>query len=201
MQNCGELPRALKRPILLFSSIYTQRNVKLSRRKESEMSKISIFVIVGFFLAGCSSMSIPEGKTPYASYIGDQYSLSMNEVVVSVPIAGKPEQYQNLHVFFAAIINTEKSSWDQYEVASIIRRSSTRLSSVIVHELSELGEISVKNLPSIRKQLVSQAQQAFDSSFSKWTRSVEFKVEIVIVSFFLTDGSVGKTTRNRFWWH
>jgi hypothetical protein len=164
------------------------------------MYRTMAFVSVVLFFTGCTSMSIPNGETSYASYVGDRYSLSLDEVVVSVPTADESKQYQNLHVFFAAIINSKKQSCNQYEADSIIRRSSTRIYSVTVNELLELGEVSVKNLPSIRQILVQKAQQTFDSSFSKWTRSEEFKVEIVIVSIFFTDGTVGKATRDRFWW-
>lgn len=163
------------------------------------MSKTFVFVVVCFLLAGCNGLSGPDYKD--ASYIGDSHSVSLDEVVVSVQVSDKPEQYQNLHVFFSAIINTDKQLWYQYEVEDIVRRSETRLSSLIVKEISNLGVVSMKDLSSIRRQLVSKAQQTFDSAFSKWSRSDEFKVEFVIISLFLTDASVGKTRveKTRFW--
>jgi hypothetical protein len=150
-------------------------------------------------MAGCNGMLETDYKA--ASYIGDSHSVSLDEVVVSVPVSDKSGQYQNLHVFFSAIINTDKQPWQQYEVEDIIRRSETRLSSLIVEELSELGVVSIKDLSSIRRQLVSRAQETFDSVFSEWSRSDEFKVEFVITSLFLTDTSVGRTRfeRERFW--
>ncbi|MBN2021012.1 MAG: hypothetical protein JW749_12410 [Sedimentisphaerales bacterium] len=86
-------------------------------------------------------------------------------------------------------------------MADAIRRSGSRLSAVTVEKLLDFGPVSVKDLPSIRRHLLSAAQQTFDSAFSKWTRAGEFKVEIVITSLYLTDPSVGRQTEShRFWW-
>jgi hypothetical protein len=128
-------------------------------------------VLACLFLSGCVNVSAPVDKISYASRIGDLRSVSLGEVVVSVPVPDKPDQYQNIHVFFSAVIGSEKPSFDMYDVSDLIRRSCSRLSAVTVEKLLEFGPVSAKDLPSIRKNLISTAQQTFDSAFSKWTRA------------------------------
>ena len=153
-------------------------------------------------LTGCMTLPPPQGQTSSASFVGDSGSVHVTEVVVSVPLDEKSDQFRNLHVPFSAIINARKiSSADRYDVEAIIRRSRTRLSSRIVADVNARGVVTVKDLPELRKVLVADAQSAFDSVFSKWTRADVFTVDIVITSIFFTDGSVGRNERaGRFWW-
>lgn len=163
------------------------------------MSK-TIIIIGCFFIAGCNSLSVEGEKTSSASYVGDSRSIASEEVVVSVPMSDQANQYQNLHVFISVIVNPKKSSLYQHEITDIIRRSRTRVSSVVVQELLSIPRVSAGDLASIRKQLVSKAQQSLDSILSQWAYSNEYNVEVAIVSIFLTDNSVGKeASPNRFW--
>jgi hypothetical protein len=197
------------RPIFLYwlpeSGYITNQPITVLIERGNGMGHIFkplICVVACFLFSGCAVVTTMEGKTSSASSIGDRHTVSLDEIVVSVPVPDKPDQYQNLHVFFSAIVDSEKSDWDldAYEVGRMVGRLSTRLSASTVEKLLEFGPVSVKDFSSIRKQLVSTAQQTFDSAFSKWTRAAEFKVEIVIVSLYLTDASVGKEREpGRFW--
>ncbi|MBN2021013.1 MAG: hypothetical protein JW749_12415 [Sedimentisphaerales bacterium] len=55
--------------------------------------KILCCVLACLFLAGCLSVSADLDKTSYASQVGDRRSVSLGEVVVSVPVVDKPDQY------------------------------------------------------------------------------------------------------------
>lgn len=157
---------------------------------------------LSLLLTGCITLPPPEGQTSSASYVGDSASVHVTEVVVSVPLDQKADEFRNLHVSLSALLNAEKvSTADRYDVERIIRRSRTRLSADIAKDLTVRGPIKVADLAALRAALEAKAQAAFDSVFSKWTRADVFKVEIVVTSIFFTDGSVGRTEESqRLWW-
>jgi len=165
------------------------------------MREALVCAVACFLLTGCNGLSTPQGKISSASYVGDQRSLFLDEVVVSALVAGQTDRYNNLHIFFSAVINSERPSLHQGEVADIVRRSSVRLSSAITEELCNSYSAGLAPMHTVRSRLLAKAQQTFDSFFSRWEYAGEFKVEIVIVSIYLTDSSVGKaTSSNRLWW-
>ena len=164
------------------------------------MQKFSLLLCLPLMLGGCISVPPPAGETYSASYVGDRDSVSIAEVVVSVPAENNPDQFRNLHVAFSALINAQKvSTGNQYDVEGIIRRSRTRISSEMVGEISDKGVIGIKDLGSLRKILEQNAQSTFDSIFSKWSHADDFEVKIVITSIYFTDGSVGKTEQQFMW--
>ena len=167
---------------------------------------------------GCASTPSTQGKTSYASYVGDDASTKVAEILVAVPTGDGPDQYQNLHVVFEALINVKpgassdplyvslhKTSADllttQTEVGGILYRSATRMSAEIVKEVGSHGVILPKDLPALRTVLAEKAQQSFDTVFSKWKYADTYEVEIVITSMYLTDGSVPVNVNPRpIWW-
>lgn len=145
-------------------------------------------------LAGCISLPAPRGQTSMSYHVGDAGAVPVTEVVVSVPVGEGGDAYRNLHVSFSALVNAKRISLsDRYEAERIVRRSSTRLSSVIVKEIAGHGVVRVRDLPALRETLAGTAQQAFDSVFAKWKRADSFSVEIVVTSIYMTDGSVGRS--------
>ena len=136
-----------------------------------------------------------------AYYVGDQYSLYFNEIVVAVPSADKPAERHNLHVSLAAIINPKKFSWsDEHDAARIVRRCTVRLCAVVVDDILKHGPLSAKDLHMVATSATAKAQETFDRVFKLWKKADKYQVEIVITSFFLTDVSVGRAPPRGFWW-
>ena len=162
---------------------------------------ILMFIVLMMFIS-CVTMPASQQKhTGKASKVGDLYSIPFAEIVVSVPSSENIKKYQNLHVGFSAIINADfeqdvytgkLSSGNRYDVGDIVGKTNTRISAVTVTEILNQGFIGVTDFRSLKKMLESKAQATFDSIFSKWDYSSNYKVEIVINSLYLTDGSVGR---------
>jgi hypothetical protein len=165
------------------------------------MNRIVVTIILACYASGCATAPTPQGQQYHASYVGDRLTVPLDEIVVTIP--GKPDgELRNLHVVFAAIVNPMgTSSAMEYDVRSIIERAYVRISSTLVQDITS-GTINTSmDLENLRVRIVSAAKSAFDPVYSKWSRSGEFNVEIVVVSLYFTNGSVGRPpTQARFWW-
>jgi hypothetical protein len=165
------------------------------------MSRIVIAIIIACYVSGCATAPTPQGQVSNASYVGDRYTVPLDEIMVTMPGNGERE-LRNLHVAFAAIVNpTGISTGTEYDVRSIIQRAHTRISSALVQDVTA-GTISTSSgLVNLRDQVVKRASEVFNTAYSKWSHCGEFKVEIVVVSLYLTNGSVGRSpAQARFWW-
>lgn len=158
-----------------------------------------VWIAVFLALAGCGSVPGDPDQTSFAAYVGDRASLSLDEVIVGVQDPSAP--HTNLHVGLAALINLKDSSRSEaYEVEQIVRRLEPRIASRVVQTILEANAVTAAGLPSLRGQIVAEAQSAFDAAFSKWTQAAEWNVELTVTSLFLTDGSVGRSAeRGRPW--
>jgi hypothetical protein len=152
-------------------------------------------------LSGC--MTAPATQQPQASaqYVGDRASVSFDEVVVSVSVADTKEAYQNLHVGLAAIINPRKETfYNPYQVESIVRRLEPRISAEVL-KLVEGNRVSLQELGPLRARVGAKVQDVVGQTLARWTHASEYDVEVVVVSLYLTDSSVGRTARERRgWW-
>ncbi len=150
------------------------------------------------FVCGCVSMPTQQGQVYDASYVGDRSTEDLDEIVVALP----GNDLRNLHLFFAAIINpTKVSTGKEGDIQWIIRRTHARVSSAITEAVSSGSIDFSKDRARARQQLIELATTIFSDTYSKWSHSAAFKVEIVITSMYLTDGSVGKSEKaNPFGW-
>ena len=148
---------------------------------------------VSLVALGCATIPGDPAQPAHASYVGDRAHLGFGEVVVSVPTAPEGASYHNLHVGLAAIINpTRQSSSSLYEVQGIVRRMEPRIAARVVGEILSAGALGPAQLGSLRGGLAAAAQAEFDSAFAKWRQATNFEVEVVVVSLYFTDGSVGR---------
>jgi hypothetical protein len=151
-------------------------------------------------LGGCINAPRTETATHSASYVGDRMHVTFDEVVVTVRMAGRGDVPVNLHVGLGAIVNpTKLTTANPYDVADIVRRLEPRIDSVLVRLLSDRGKLSEQEWRALQQEIVTRAQDAFNDSFSKWTKASHYEVEIVITSFYLTDLSVGRMQQPRRW--
>jgi len=126
----------------------------------------------------------------------------MDEVVVSVPSAGRESKtYNNLHVTLAAIINVKQvTSADFWDVERIVRRMEPRTSARVVDVVLGGGPVAPAELSELRRKILAAAQAEFDTAFVKWEHAPEFEVRLVVTSLYLTDESVGHTAPARSRW-
>ena len=163
--------------------------------------KIVIGLLIFYIFTGCATMVPLNNDIKSGKNVGDKTSTFLNEIIVSVPIEKNHNTYQNLHIIFAAIINpTERSLTSPDTVSSIVKRSFPRISSQVIELILTKKVISINDLPNIRREITLEAQKVFDNVFSKWIYSNTYEVELVVTSFFLTNGSVGKSSRSMSYW-
>jgi hypothetical protein len=153
-------------------------------------------------LAGCVTTPTTT-ETSKASYVGDRGGVTLDEVVVSVPInAATPPQYHNLHVTVAALVNPKHTTFQQpYEVEAILHRAQPRIAAHLSESLSALGQQSLFPVDRVRKHVQTEAQATIDQVIRQWKGARDYTVEIVVVNLYWTDSSVGRATQQRRgWW-
>ncbi len=173
-------------------------------RQELGMSRVivgGIVLAMGVgMVAGCASTS---GPAVYAAYAGDRATVHLEEIVAMVP-RGTPDAgtLRNAHIYFGAIINPARPSPEsESDVRGVIARASVRIAAAVVEDI-EAGNVPLEHHPAeARKRLVEKANQVFQAQYSQWVHAGDFRVELVVTSLFLTDGSVGKSSAERtFMW-
>jgi hypothetical protein len=157
-------------------------------------------------LAGCVTTPAPDAPTPYASDVGDRAATGFNEIIVSLPLKGSNAAYQNLHVGLAVLANpTRQTQGSPHELRNLIDRLDgrvrARLIEVLYDTTSNSGSQSVYTTAELRRSIVAEAQAIVDAGLRQWVHAADYKVEVVLVSLYWTDGSVGQTSnRGMGWW-
>lgn len=152
-------------------------------------------------LHGCGTSPAPEGRTSYAYAVGDRSQVALDEVIVSLPLKGAAQPYQNLHVGLAAAINPVKTSpYSSYTVADILRRLEPRIGARLVEVLSGMKELSLDQTLALRAQVAREAQTVVDEAMERWQHGSEYDVKVLVVSLYWTDASVGRAPNIRRWW-
>lgn len=159
------------------------------------------FLVTAVVSTGCVTAPAPQGGTSVAGYVGDRASVEMNEIVASVRAAGLDKQFVNLHITIGVVINPRKvTTYQPYEVESIMRRLEPRVSAEVLKLV--LGTtVSVSGLPELRDQIQIRTASTIQEALTHWTEAAAYEVRSLVLSMYLTDGSVGKTrTAVSRWW-
>jgi hypothetical protein len=169
------------------------------------MKKLSMFGLIAVAAAGlmngCVTSPAPEGQTSYAYAVGDRTRVTLDEVIVSLPLTGATQSYQNLHVDLAATINPlKKTPYGPYTVTDILQRLEARIGARVVESLSGMKQQSMDDMPALRSQVAREAQAVVDEAMQRWQHGSEYEVKILVVSLYWTDASVGRTPTVRRWW-
>jgi hypothetical protein len=151
--------------------------------------------------AGCITTPPAEG-TKSAYSVGDRARVMFDEVVVSLPLRGANTPYQNLHVAPAAVVNVRKTTLSSpFQAEQILRRLESRVAARLTETLSSLGEQSLSDTPVLRSKVLAEAQAVVDEALRQWEHGADYRVEIVIASWYWTDASVGRAHPQRgVWW-
>lgn len=167
--------------------------------------------VVLLTLSGCVTHTTPTATptaatTSYASELGDQNFLSLDEIVVSLPLRGTNQAYHNLHLSLAVVINpvTESVSRNDpvssssksysYEVEGLVRRLGPRINATVSGALTNGGgqhhDIAQTNV--IRKEAVSTAEAVLTEALRNWKYAADYKIEVIVLNSYWTDASVGR---------
>lgn len=152
---------------------------------------ISLIVLLG--LSGCSTAPVANTTTSSAYVLGDRASLNFDEIVVSLPFSGAVERYQNLHVALAVIINPIRSTAvSDYAARDLVSRMSPRISASVSAALQSGVHHSVLSINELRAKSIAEAQGVVDKALRNWSYAPDYKVEVVVLSIYWTDASVGR---------
>jgi hypothetical protein len=153
-------------------------------------------------MCGCITTPAPEGQAYSAYAIGDRTRVALEEIIVSLPLKGATQPYQNLHVGLAATINPVKTTlYAPYTVTDILQRLEPRISARVVEVLSDKKMSSLDDMPALRVQMAQEAQAVVDEAMRHWQHGAEYEVKILVTSLYWTDPSVGRSPAVlRSWW-
>lgn len=164
------------------------------------MKTIPVLVLALAMTAGCMTPP-PQGQVSSAAYVGDRSAVALDEIVVFLPSQGENPGIRNLHLLFVAIINpVTTSTADERDAHEIVRRAHARIAAELVAGIADGKMDAGKGLAGLRAQLQHKAQATFDPIYAKWAHANDLRVELVLTSLFITDGSVGRSRSNGFWW-
>jgi hypothetical protein len=178
----------------------------LTSKGNNPMRKSIIFGFIAAtfmsLLCGCLTSPAPEGAAYSAYAVGDRTRVALDEVVVSLPMKGATQPYQNLHVGLAATINPVKTTLHEpYTVSGIIQRLEARIGARVLEFLSGTKVQSLDDMASLRAQIAREAQNVVDEGMHRWQYGSDYDVKVLVVSLYWTDASVGRTpTIRHSWW-
>ena len=153
-------------------------------------------------LCGCATVPPPADTPVSATYVGDRARVAFDEIVVSLPFRGASGPYQNLHVALAALVNPRKTTLSNpYQAEQILRRVEARTAARISESLAKVGQQSLEDTERLRRKTQSEAQEVVEEALRQWEHGSDYRVEIVVVSLYWTDASVGRIQpQTRGWW-
>jgi hypothetical protein len=149
-------------------------------------------------LAGCQTAppSPPETPPPPIAKPAPRFegaSIPFQEVVVSVPVEGAHQVYQNLHVGLMAAITTHDTAvGDPSAVKALAVRLEPQVAAEILKALTDSPTLSPHKLDQVRDNLAAKIQPVVDQTLAAWPPAAQYDVKVVIVSMYWTDSTVGR---------
>ncbi len=158
-------------------------------------------------LSGCVTHTAPitttTTATSYASDLGDQTTVALDEIVVSLPLQGSSATYHNLHLVLGVIINPvvertdpnySSSNGYAYEAGNLVGRLGPRINATVSDAILERGNRhqNLADMSAIRKQAVSVAEGVLTEAMRNWKYAADYKVEVVVLNSYWTDSAVGR---------
>lgn len=122
---------------------------------------------------------------------------------MSLPLKDAAQPYQNLHVRLAATVNPVKTTpYRPYPVRDILERLEARIAARVVECMGNAKELSLYNMPELRVRVAQEAQAVVDDAMRQWEFGADYEVKVLVVSFYWTDTSVGRTpaANRQLWW-
>jgi hypothetical protein len=150
-------------------------------------------------LAGCVTLTQSEGAGSKGSSVGDR-ALSFDPIVVPVRLEGSTSGYDNLHVLLAAMVNPRKTTLQSLDTAvGIVRRQEPRLRAEVVKLLLRKERVTLASLAALSDEITARSQASLTDTFSRWTGSSDYQVEVALTSLFFTGPNVPVSFRAPRW--
>ncbi len=154
-------------------------------------------VVLGIiWLGGCVVAPNTQRPESPARTAGDRPSVSFDEVIVALPVEGAHQVYQNLHVGLDAIMTMRNASApDPGAEEWIVRFLEPRVSAAVLKVVTEGNTLSPHKLGMLRESITARVDEVVKESVAQWAQAPKYGVEVVVVSLYLTDSSVGRGQR------
>ena len=115
------------------------------------------------------------------------------EVVVAVPVEGAHQVYQNMHVQLVAIVTPlDAAIYDPSSIRVMLDRLEPRACSEVMKVLTDSPTISPHKLDQVREAVLAKIQPVIRQTLHEWPHANQYDVEVVIVSMYWTDSTVGR---------
>jgi hypothetical protein len=145
-------------------------------------------------LAGCSTTPpVPVPPKSPASHVAPATCIYFREAITSVPVEGAHQVYQNLHVGLAALITArDPADYLPLQAESLARRLEPKLAAEVVKALADGPTISPHKLDHVRDEIAAKVQAVAADNLAQWPDAAPYAVEVVVVSMYWTDSTVGR---------
>ncbi len=145
-------------------------------------------------LAGCSTTPpVPASPKSPASQVALATCVYFRETIASVPVEGAHQVYQNLHVGLAALVTArDPAVYVPLQAESLARRLEPKLAAEVVKTLTDGPTISPHKLDHVRDEIAAKVQASAADYLAQWPDAAPYAVEVVIVSMYWTDSTVGR---------
>lgn len=118
---------------------------------------------------------------------------AFREVIVSVPVEGAHQVYQNLHVQLVAIVSQLNASvYDASSIRAMLTRLEPQTCAAVAKLLSESPTISPHKLDQVHDSIITKIQPVIRQTLRDWPHASQYDVDVVIVSMYWTDSTVGR---------
>lgn len=135
----------------------------------------------------------PASNAPAAGNDLAGSAFPFREVVVSVPVEGAGQVYQNLHVHLVATVQAKAgAAYSATSVLAMVKRLEPRVCGSVVKVLTDSPTLSPHKLDQVRENLIAKMQPAIRQTLGEWAGSDAYDVDVVIVSLYWTDTSGGR---------
>jgi hypothetical protein len=144
-----------------------------------------------------SSVVSNEVSKVTSNVVAEPMSFELDEIIASVPVEGANQPYQNLHVGLAAVITPKSSAaaCDPDEVEAALHACAPRIAAAILKMVTDSPTLSPHKLDRFRDDLAAVAQTTANQAFARWPHASTCEIEVVVVSLYWTDSSVGRGER------
>jgi hypothetical protein len=131
-----------------------------------------------------------------SNLLAEPMSFELDEIIASVPVEGANQPYQNLHVGLTALVTPRTAiPCDPEEVEAALHVFGPRISAAVLKLVTDSPTLSPHKLDHFRDDLAEAAQKAGAQAFARWPHAADCEIEVVVVSLYWTDSSVGRGER------
>jgi len=163
------------------------------------MARLGLLTAGIIFSAGCRTAppleepaEVPQNAKPVSHFEGA--NVPFREVVASVPVEGAHQVYQNLHVGLEAIITPhDPSVGDSAAVRVMTCRLEPKVAAEVLKAMTDSPTISPHKLDQVRDNITAKIQPVVHQVLQAWPQASQYDVEVVIVSMYWTDSTVGRS--------